>query len=284
MCISELDITMTDMNTSAKAGASAKKPEIWAVANQKGGVGKTTTAVNLAASLGVLKKKVLLIDIDPQGNATMGSGLQKTELPYSVTDVLLDVAPIEAVIQPTQVGYKLMGSNRDLAGVELSLVDRKQREYVLKEALAKVGHQFDYIIIDCAPSLNLLTINALAAASGVIIPMQCEYYALEGLADLSATIDRIRDALNPDLKIRGVLRTMFDPRNTLANDVSQELFTHFGDLMLETIIPRNVRLAEAPAHGMPVMFYEKGSRGALSYLSAAAELVRTGKSKKGKTL
>jgi chromosome partitioning protein len=261
-----------------------KRPEIWAVANQKGGVGKTTTAVNLAASLGVLKKRVLLIDLDPQGNATMGSGLQKTELPYSVTDVLLEVAPIEAVIQPTQVGYRLMGSNRDLAGVELSLFERTEREFILKTALAKIEDQYDFILIDCAPSLNLLTINALSAATGVIIPMQCEYYALEGLADLSATIDRIRDALNPELKIRGVLRTMFDPRNTLANDVSQELSIHFGNLMLETIIPRNVRLAEAPAHGMPVMFYEKGSRGALSYLSAAAELVRTGKLKKGKSL
>ncbi len=271
---------MTDIKASAKPAISAKKrPEIWAVANQKGGVGKTTTAVNLAASLGVLKKRVLLIDLDPQGNATMGSGLQKTELPHSATDILLSAAPIEAVIQPTQVGYRLIGANRDLAGVELSLVDQPRREYVLKEALAQIEHEYDFILIDCAPSLNLLTINALSAATGVIIPMQCEYYALEGLADLSGTIDRIREVLNPDIQIRGVLRTMFDPRNTLANDVSQELSTHFGNIMLETIIPRNVRLAEAPAHGMPVMFYEKGSRGALSYLSAAAELVRTTKKK-----
>jgi len=269
---------MTDIKASAKPAVNAKKrPEIWAVANQKGGVGKTTTAVNLAASLGVLKKRVLLIDLDPQGNATMGSGLQKTELPHSATDILLGAAPIEAVIQPTQVGYRMIGANRDLAGVELSLVDQPRREFVLKEALSKVEHEYDFILIDCAPSLNLLTINALAAATGVIIPMQCEYYALEGLADLSGTIDRIRDVLNPEIQIRGVLRTMFDPRNTLANDVSQELSTHFGNIMLETIIPRNVRLAEAPAHGMPVMFYEKGSRGALSYLSAAAELVRTAK-------
>jgi len=271
---------MTDIKASAKPAVSAKKrPEIWAVANQKGGVGKTTTAVNLAASLGVLKKRVLLIDLDPQGNATMGSGLQKTELPHSATDILLAAAPIQAVIQPTQVGYRLIGANRDLAGVELSLVDQPRREFVLKEALAQIEHEYDFILIDCAPSLNLLTINALSAATGVIIPMQCEYYALEGLADLSGTIDRIREVLNPDIQIRGVLRTMFDPRNTLANDVSQELSTHFGNIMLETIIPRNVRLAEAPAHGMPVMFYEKGSRGALSYLSAAAELVRTAKKK-----
>lgn len=269
---------MTDIKASAKPAVNAKKrPEIWAIANQKGGVGKTTTAVNLAASLGVLKKRVLLIDLDPQGNATMGSGLQKTELPHSATDILLGAAPIEAVIQPTQVGYRMIGANRDLAGVELSLVDQPRREFVLKEALSKIEHEYDFILIDCAPSLNLLTINALAAATGVIIPMQCEYYALEGLADLSGTIDRIRDVLNPEIQIRGVLRTMFDPRNTLANDVSQELSTHFGNIMLETIIPRNVRLAEAPAHGMPVMFYEKGSRGALSYLSAAAELVRTAK-------
>ncbi len=271
---------MTDLKTSAKPAVNAhKRPEIWAVANQKGGVGKTTTAVNLAASLGVLKKRVLLIDLDPQGNATMASGVQKTELTQSSTDILLGSSPIEAVIQPTEVGYRLIGANRDLAGVELTLVDQPRREFVLKEAIAKVSAEYDFVLIDCAPSLNLLTINALCAATGVIIPMQCEYYALEGLADLSGTIDRIRELLNPDLEIRGVLRTMFDPRNTLANDVSQELMTHFGDLMLETIIPRNIRLAEAPGHGMPVMFYEKGSRGSLAYLSAAAELVRTAKKK-----
>ena len=271
---------MTDLKTSAKpAVITNKRPEIWAIANQKGGVGKTTTAVNLAASLAVLKKRVLLIDLDPQGNATMASGLQKTELTHSSTDILLGAAPIEAVIQPTEVGYRLIGANRDLAGVELTLVDQPRREFVLKEALSKVESDYDFILIDCAPSLNLLTINALCAATGVIIPMQCEYYALEGLADLSGTIDRIREVLNPDIRIRGVLRTMFDPRNTLANDVSQELITHFGDLMLETIIPRNIRLAEAPGHGMPVMFYERGSRGSLSYLSAAAELVRTAQKK-----
>ncbi len=273
---------MTDITPSAKSNASAtKKTEIWAIANQKGGVGKTTTAVNLAASLAVLKKKVLLIDLDPQGNATMASGLQKTELPYTITDVMLDAAPVEAIIQPTEVGYRLIGSNRDLAGVEISLIDREAREFILKAAIHKIAGQYDFILIDCAPTLNLLTINALSAANGVVIPMQCEYYALEGLADLTGTIDRIRDALNPDLKIRAVLRTMYDPRNTLANDVSSELSDHFGDLMMETIIPRNVRLAEAPAHGMPVLFYEKGSRGALSYLSAAAELVRAAR-KKGK--
>lgn len=253
--------------------------EILAIANQKGGVGKTTTTVNLAASLAVLKKKVLLIDLDPQGNATMGSGIQKNQLPYTVAELLLEEAPVEAIIQPTQVGYKVIGANRELAGIELSLFENKNREFVLREALERVKDQYDYILIDCAPTLNLLTVNALCAADGVIIPMQCEYYALEGLADLSATIDRIRSKLNPRLSIRGVLRTMFDPRNTLANDVSQELATHFGPQLLETVIPRNVRLAEAPAHGMPVLFYEKGSRGAVAYLNMAAELIRQARKK-----
>ena len=256
--------------------------EILAIANQKGGVGKTTTAVNLAASLGVLKKRVLLIDLDPQGNATMGSGLQKNQLPYSVADVLLEDAPIEAVIQPTASGYKLIGANRELSGVELSLFEKTRREYVLKDAISRIASQFDYILIDCAPSLNLLTVNALCAADGVIIPMQCEYYALEGLADLAATVERIRSTLNPALHIRGVVRTLYDPRNTLTKDVSHELEKHFPEQMLKTVIPRNVRLAEAPAHGLPVMFFDKNSRGSLAYLSLAAELVRQGKQKKAK--
>ena len=254
--------------------------EILAIANQKGGVGKTTTAVNRAASLAVLKKRVLLIDLDPQGNATMGSGIQKNELNFSATDIMLEDAPIEAAILDTKTGYKLIGANRELAGVELSLAEKNRREYVLKDALNRIASSYDYILVDCAPSLNLITVNALCAAGGVIIPMQCEYYALEGLADLSTTIERINHSLNPELQIRGVLRTIYDPRNTLTNDVSNELISHFGEKVFETVIPRNVRLAEAPAHGLPILFYEKSSKGAIAYLNLAAELVKQGKKHK----
>lgn len=258
--------------------------EIIAIANQKGGVGKTTTAVNLAASLAVLKKRVLLIDLDPQGNATMGSGVQKNELIYTATDILLGDAPIESAIQITNTGYKLIGSNRDLAGVELALFEKTRREYILKDSLERIASSYDYILIDCAPSLNLITVNALCAANGVLIPMQCEYYALEGLADLSNTIDRINHALNPDLQIAGVLRTIYDPRNTLTQDVSNELMAHFGEKVFETVIPRNIRLAEAPAHGLPILFYEKSSKGAVAYLNLAAEIVKRNKKVKGKTV
>ena len=237
--------------------------QIIAIANQKGGVGKTTTAVNLAASLAVLKKRVLLVDMDSQGNATMGSGIQKNDLLYSVTDVLLGEVPIETAITKAEVGYKVLGANRDLAGVELVIAEQEGREFILRNALQEVEKDFDYIIVDCAPSLSLITVNALAAVQSVMIPMQCEYYALEGLADLTQTIDRIQQALNPDLEIIGVLRTMYDARNALTRDVSEELSHYFGKKLYDTVIPRNVRLAEAPAHGLPVIYFEKALRGLL---------------------
>lgn len=257
--------------------------QIIAIANQKGGVGKTTTAVNLAASLAVLKKRVLLVDMDPQGNATMGSGVQKNDLLYSVTDVLLGEVPIETAISKTEVGYKLLGANRDLSGVELAIAEQKQREFILRDALQSIEASFDFIIVDCAPSLSLITVNALAAVQGVIIPMQCEYYALEGLADLTQTIDRIQQALNPKLQIIGVLRTMYDARNALTRDVSSELEQYFGSKLYETVIPRNIRLAEAPAHGLPVIFFEKNSKGAVAYLKMATELMKKTKVKKGQS-
>lgn len=257
--------------------------QIIAIANQKGGVGKTTTAVNLAASLAVLKKRVLLVDMDPQGNATMGPGVQKNDLLYSVTDVLLGEVPIETAISKTEVGYKLLGANRDLSGVELAIAEQKQREFILRDALQSIEASFDFIIVDCAPSLSLITVNALAAVQGVIIPMQCEYYALEGLADLTQTIDRIQQALNPQLQIIGVLRTMYDARNALTRDVSSELEQYFGSKLYETVIPRNIRLAEAPAHGLPVIFFEKNSKGAVAYLKMATELMKKTKVKKGQS-
>ncbi len=248
---------------------------ILALANQKGGVGKTTTGVNLAASLAAIDRRVLIIDLDPQGNATMGSGVDKHKLAVTSGDVLLQKVSItDGIVPVDRAAYALLPANGDLTVAEVELMAVAQREFRLRQALEPVVNRFDYVLIDCPPALNTLTVNALVAAHGVIIPMQCEYYALEGLSALMATVDRIRQTANPSLRIAGLLRTMFDPRNNLANDVSSQLITHFGDKVFETVIPRNVRLAEAPSHGLPVILYDKASRGALAYLSLAGELLR----------
>ena len=251
--------------------------KIFCIANQKGGVGKTTTAVNLTASLAAKRKRVLLIDLDPQGNATTGTGLDKNNLDLTITDVFLNEASLQEAIVESPAGFDVIGANRELAGMDITLMAETNSHEFLKKAMQKLVDEqqtpYDYIVMDCAPSLNLLTINALVATEGVIIPMQCEYYALEGLADLSQTIERLKE-LNPNLYIRGVVRTLFDARNTLANDVSNELEEHFGDIMYHTRIPRNIRLAEAPAHGLPVIAYERWSKGARSYLKLAAEVIK----------
>ena len=248
--------------------------KILAITNQKGGVGKTTTSINLAASLAKTRRRVMLIDIDPQGNATMGSGVDKSALAATTYEVLLGQATLAAATRAVEGGYDLIPANGDLSGAEIELIDLPAREHRLREALTPVRAHYDFILIDCPPSLNLLTVNALVGADAVIIPMQCEYYALEGLSALVNTIKKIREALNPNLQIEGLLRTMFDPRNTLANEVSAQLTQHFGDKLYRTVIPRNVRLAEAPSYGKPVISYDMHSKGAQAYLALAGEMLR----------
>ena len=255
--------------------------KILVVANQKGGVGKTTTAVNLSASLAATKRKVLMVDLDPQGNATMGSGIDKHDLELSLYDVLTGNCKVaDAILVAENAGYDILPTNSDLTAAEVELMNMPQRETRLRSALAEVSANYDYIIIDCPPSLSMLTVNAMVAAQGVLIPMQCEYYALEGLSALMQTIEKIKANLNPELEIEGILRTMYDPRNSLTTDVSTQLMTHFGDKVYSTVIPRNVRLAEAPSYGLPALAYDKSSRGAIAYLALAGEMNRRTNSEK----
>ncbi len=249
--------------------------KIIAVANQKGGVAKTTTCINLGASLAATKRKVLVVDMDPQGNATVGSGIDKDDVELSSYNVLIDKTPIEQVVMRSESGeYDVLPTNGDLTAAEVELMNMIAREQRLQLSLQPVRDKYDYILVDCPPSLNMLTLNSLVAADSVIIPMQCEYYALEGLSALLNTIEEIRETVNPRLELEGLLRTMFDPRNNLANDVSGQLMEHFGEKVYRTVIPRNVRLAEAPSHGMPALAYDRGSRGAVAYLALAGEMLR----------
>ncbi len=248
---------------------------IIAVTNQKGGVGKTTTSINLAASLAATRRKVLMIDLDPQGNATMGSGVDKNAVELTGYHLLLEDAPVEdIIINAEAAGFHLIPGNSDLTAAEVQLMQMVGRESRLVNRLQPIAGHYDYILIDCPPALNMLTLNALTAADSVLIPIQCEYYALEGLSALIETVDQVREIVNPRLEVEGLLRTMFDTRNNLANEVSEQLLEYFGDKVYRTIIPRNIRLAEAPSHGLPIIKYDNTSRGAIAYLALAAEMVR----------
>ncbi|MGI9299070.1 MAG: ParA family protein [Luminiphilus sp.] len=249
--------------------------KIIAVANQKGGVGKTTSSVNLAASLAQIGQRVLLVDMDPQGNATMSSGIEKNKLERSVLDVLLDEAALsECLITSPSGGYGVLPANGDLTAAEVELIDVDGKELRLKSGLSQATALFDYVLVDCPPSLNMLTVNAMVACDSILITMQCEYFALEGLSALLSTVRRINETVNADLEIEGILRTMYDPRNSLTTEVSEQLFSHFGSLVYRTVIPRNVRLAEAPSHGEPGIVYDRYSRGARAYMALAEEFLR----------